>query len=366
MSKELNLSESDTSKDPKDFYSFIGLKVKNHCEKELKENKKLSQETLNSYEKLSKLDILLRRSLIKKAIMTILYNASSLTIINYIKEEFTKEYNTKNENDKNYKELYLYKLKKNPSIIFKESDFNILGKTLDKVIFSDYPRLKQFKEYLRKIAKISNKLKIPIPWNLPTGLVVKQQFHHKKTIKIKPFIYSKTLLNLTVAIKGKYDTSKQPNALMPNLIHYLDGASLGLVINEYFKIIDNKNFLSIHDCFAVPCNKSKLLTSFLKSAYCILYTNNNYLTNFDENFYNSIIKHYGKDKVSLITNNNSIKLSVITESDKIIVDYPNIKTIIKANTKWNRCNKSYIFNILEYYFLLRGWRETMKISQLLL
>ena len=79
-------------------------------------------------------------------------------------------------------------------------------------------------------------------------------------------------------------------ALMPNLVHYLDAASLGLVIENYFKVIKNKIFYSIHDCFAVPCNNAKLLTILIKSAYCILYTDNKYLLDFYTNFINSIKK----------------------------------------------------------------------------
>jgi len=63
---------------------------------------------------------------------------------------------------------------------------------------------------------------------------------------------------------------------MPNLVHSLipDAASLCLVIVNYFKQINNINFYSIHDCFAVPCNKVNNLIGLLKIAYCIIYTDN--------------------------------------------------------------------------------------------
>jgi len=53
---------------------------------------------------------------------------------------------------------------------------------------------------------------------------------------------------------------------MPNLIHSLDAASLCLVIVNYFKEIDNLNFYSIHDCFAVPCNKVNNLYGLLNKS----------------------------------------------------------------------------------------------------
>jgi len=75
---------------------------------------------------------------------------------------------------------------------------------------------------------------------------------------------------------------------MPNLVHYLDAASLCLVIVNYFKQIYNVNFNSIHDCFAVPCNKVNNLIGLLKFAYCIIYSDNKYLLEFDSNFRSTI------------------------------------------------------------------------------
>jgi hypothetical protein len=70
----------------------------------------------------------------------------------------------------------LYKLKSEPNIIFTELDFKNFRKVLNIVIFVDYPKLNSLLSYLKNIANVSNILKIPIPWILPTGLVVNQQF----------------------------------------------------------------------------------------------------------------------------------------------------------------------------------------------
>jgi len=205
LSKELNLTPQNWSEDPSDFYSFVALKVKDYFLKQL--NKNLSTEQTISYRKLYELNI--HRSLIKKAVMTIHYNASSLTILEYIKAEFNKQKNPKyklNE-DENY---YIYNLKTAPSVVFNDWDFKHLRDALNIVIFIDYPKLSSLLKYLKDIAKVSNELNIPIPWILPTGLVVNQQFYLKKIIRVKPFIYKKKIvLNLTVAIKDKYNKAKK-------------------------------------------------------------------------------------------------------------------------------------------------------------
>jgi hypothetical protein len=126
--------------------------------------------------------------------MTIPYNASSATILEYIKTEFNKFKNPNNKQE--YENIFSYQLKINPSVVFNELDFKILQKALNIVIFIDYPKLSSLLNYLKDIAKVSNEFNIPIPWILHTGLVVNQQFYLKIIIRMKPFIYTKKCYKL--------------------------------------------------------------------------------------------------------------------------------------------------------------------------
>jgi hypothetical protein len=109
--------KKQTKKKPKDFYSIIGLKIKLYFYLQLNDrNVNLSKEDKLSYKKLASLDI--HRSLIKKAVMTIPYNASALFLVDYIKEEIILKPNPNydssievpNEESK-YGNKYLYYLK---------------------------------------------------------------------------------------------------------------------------------------------------------------------------------------------------------------------------------------------------------------
>jgi hypothetical protein len=271
LSKELNLDNSSWKYMPKDFYTFVGYKVKEFFINKLNDpDANLSEEEKASYSKLSLLNMF--RNLIKYAIMTMPYNASALTIVDSMKESFEKlpnpNYNYESfpakldiykkskdsagsspivsDNKKKKKEalklpakgladwVYVYRLKSDPSIIFTELDFQNLRKALNNAIYNDYPKFSALLDYLKTIADISNKLKIPIPLILPTGLVVQQQFYATEKLKVKPFIYTKNMLNLTTINKNKCNDRKQKVALMPNLVHSLDAASLCIVINNYF------------------------------------------------------------------------------------------------------------------------------------
>jgi DNA-dependent RNA polymerase len=345
LAKELNLNEASKEDVPKDFYTFIGFKVKNYFVNKLEENRqgklKLTLEEIESYSKLAELDIF--RDLIKKAVMTIPYNASASAIVDYLKLKFEKKKNPELEsktklelrdvsNEILHKDYYVYVLKSDKSknekvLTFKEIDFKNLRKALNISIFVDYPKLTALAEYLKGIANVANKLEIQIPWYLPSGLEINQQFFKTEVIKIKPFAYTKNVVNLSVLNKTKFNKNKQKIALMPNLIHSLDAASLCLVIVNYFKETDNINFYSIHDCFAVPCNKVNILTGLLKSAYCIIYSESNYLENFDLNFRSLITKTFGESAVSF--KNEEGKVIIKFKDEELSIKFPSINSVVK-------------------------------------
>lgn len=127
---------------------------------------------------------------------------------------------------------------------------------------------------------------------------------------------------------------------MPNLVHSLDAASLCLVINNYFKQIgaNNKNFYSVHDCFAVPCNKVDIISELLKSAYVIIYSKRKYLVDFDTNFVNYIKHIYGEDSVEI--NEDKDEMTILTDSDSLTFKYIPIKRIISSSISNIDVNKS--------------------------
>jgi DNA-directed RNA polymerase len=182
LSEELNLSNSKWTDTPKDFYSFVLLKMKEFFTTELENNLTLTEEEKESYIKLISLGE--NRSLVKKIIMTIPYNATTYAIVNYMKENF-------NFIEKNY-----YSLKSDPKIIFKEIDFQLIRKALTKVLYRDYTGLQVLIIYLKEIASISTELNIQIPWILPSGLIVQQKYNKSNKIKLKPYLYSKDIKSL--------------------------------------------------------------------------------------------------------------------------------------------------------------------------
>nr|YP_010697841.1 hypothetical protein P1S03_mgp04 [Porodaedalea chrysoloma]WCF76802.1 hypothetical protein [Porodaedalea chrysoloma] len=330
LSVKLNLAKSTWEDKPNDFYSFIALKIHNFFTKELEINLNLDEQTRDSYRRCSLLSTENNRMLFKKALMVIPYNATAFSIINYLKDQF------------NFIKKDEYRLKNNNKIMLKEIDFINLNKALNLALFKDSPKLLNLLNYFKDVAKIANKLGIFIPWTLPSGLNVQQQFFAIKKVKVKPFIYTKDLLTLQIYDKNAFNMRKQLKALMPNLVHSLDAASLALLIDNYFKEDTNKNFFAVHDCFAVTCNNVGKIISLLKLSYLNIYSDSNYILKFDKEFLDSIINLFGPDCYSEKTR----IIKIINEKDEILeLKYPNINEVIDTlNTTPNFNESSYLIS----------------------
>ena len=105
-----------------------------------------------------------------------------------------------------------------------------------------------------------------------------------------------------------------------------------MIIVNFFKVIENKNFYGVHDCLTVTCNNVKFLIELLKSAYCTIYSNNNYLLEFDKNFRNTIIKSFGEKAVSFDDKNEKLTVRLTAEEDsKVDIHYPSITNLLNQN-----------------------------------
>jgi DNA-directed RNA polymerase len=178
----------------------------------------------DSYKRLSHMEI--HRKVIKKPAMTKVYNVTHFSMAQYIKEEF--DYMEDNLNNENW---YVYK--QNPNLKLKGKDIYLLTKGIDYVIYSNFDKYNKLSVYLKEIANLCVKLQIPILWILPTGLKVIQSYVTTKEIKVKPFKYRSNTFILREAT-NIYNKRKQVRALMPNLVHSLDAASLGLLTEMFF------------------------------------------------------------------------------------------------------------------------------------
>jgi hypothetical protein len=359
LNTKLNIRPSSWKEVPDDFYSLISALIKGYLKLKLDEK----NDKYDIYKRLYDLDM--HRSIIKKCIMTIPYNTTALQGIKYLRETFEfdeQETNIKNMNkmdklneiidDVNNSELEIinvlqnqydenisnknrnnkntqiwFKHNKNQNIKLELDDFKELYFILKHVLFDVAPSLHLISEYLKEISKICIKGNTFIPWVLPTGLIIRQSYITLKELRISPFNYSKYSFVLKTKDMNKIDPKKNVRALMPNLIHSLDAASLSLLIDKYFNNFNNniKNIFAIHDCFSTTSNNMKFVLESLKLIYISIYSDKVYLRELDDN----MVKHI-KDRIDDAFDNDKIKYVTIISPDnkKIRLDYPDVNKIL--------------------------------------
>lgn len=348
LGKYLNLNKSNPGDVPQDFYSIVASYLDVSYNK--LNSPDLHKKDRDSIIRLKSLDI--SRSILKKAIMTIPYNASALQLIKYLQEEFEyDEDETRNknsvidsnlfneemdsldlvedsikiiENEKYSKKEVWFKHRDNSKIKLENQDFLNLYRGLDYILLNIFPSLKHISKYFKDVANVCTKIGISIPWYLPTGLIANQSYMALKAIRVKPLNYSNETFSLRIPIRDVYDDKKQKRALMPNLIHSLDSTCLVLMTDKYFKELDaeHRNIYAVHDCFGATCNNMLYIVNTLKSVYISLYQGEGYLKKLDDGIIKHIKEHIGdafceKDRVIQLGTSKPIK-------------YPDVKKVIKG------------------------------------
>jgi len=319
---KLNLAESNKNKDPIDFYAHILDLLSIHLEYQKKNCKSI--DNIESINRL--LNLGMSRSTIKPVIMNKPYNARNRTLISYIKDTLIFDHIEKcpeldekglqiyKDGKASFKNISWYKISENSLNYVNHKDLDLLVKSIDEIIYVKYPKIKELTEYFKGIAKIFNRLDLPIIWRLPHGLMVSQKYMEKRSIQVYPFTFSSSSLTLTIIDKIKIDKDKQVSAFMPNLVHSLDAASLTLLYNSFYNTIKgdtfkNVNFYSVHDCYGVTANYVNLLIQMLRSVYILIYSGKGYIEKFDEDVINDIIKSQGEDKCIFDRENRIITIN---------------------------------------------------------
>jgi DNA-dependent RNA polymerase len=350
--ENLNLSKANKSDDPKDFYEsvinqlniYLDNKVNsiNDIVSSSKDKNIITKynKTLESCRRLIKIN--LKRSNIKTALMTIPYNASHSTLVDYVLKTFEYSHGERvtivnKECDLVDRYLGWYKTinYKGEIHLFNYDDIDLLVKYMNEIIYVNYTKIKLLTKYLVDICQVLNNLNLPVIWRLPTGLEISQKYMKKYTKNIKPFKNLKTALSLTITDNIKIDTRKQKTALMPNLIHSLDASALFLLYNSFYKTVfketHNVNFYSVHDCYGVTAKYVDTLISILKTIYIELYSDSLYLQKFDEDIIKMILSSYGEDSSSYNKKTRIIK--IVKDGNKEDITLPEISNIIECKDK---------------------------------
>jgi DNA-directed RNA polymerase len=159
----------------------------------------------------------------------------------------------------------------------------------------------------------------------------------EKDIKIKAFSFVKSRYTFKKYFKDKYDLGQQKRATMPNLIHSLDATSIALLFEDFKNI---GNLYTVHDCFAVTSDNVLKLIEMLKLVYIKLYSDNGYLTQFDQ-LVRLMINNIFGEKVFKV-DDNFIYIPDGKKNKKKI-PYPDVSGILNLDNKVDNLKESSYF-----------------------
>ena len=332
---KLNLDISTHEDAPDDFYKYILEKTNDYIAEQIDILSNIKNKSDKQIKRLNSLKILDKvrfdRSIVKKAIMTKSYNAGVIKQVDNIASNLKEHCTTKSESSNK-------KYAKNKYYTYRDLDIKIRREyilafvlCLKEVLETESPKIKELSKYLDNVVKICTKLKIAVPWTLPTGAIIKESYLGQEELGIKAFSFLKTRYTFKKYIKGSFDLKKQKRATMPNLIHSLDGSTIALLYKDFRKI---GHLYTVHDCFATTANNVPFLMDILKSVYLKLYSSVDYLTQFDMLVKININKQFG-DKVYDLK--DKFVHIPITKNKTETVQFPDINKVL--NSKCYEKNK---------------------------
>lgn len=186
----------------------------------------------------------LTRSDVKRVVMTIPYNAKTLSNRSYIREALTQR-----------------GVELNPDQL---SDLvRMVRSAMRKIV----PGPMQVMDWLNKEIGGAIKRGLPhIEWTTPSGFVVKQDLRHVETKAIETFLMGRIRINIGTS-QGAPDLKHHKNAGAPNLIHSLDASILHLSLAKFAA-----PFTVIHDSVLCLAEDMDALNKAVRQAYATCFT----------------------------------------------------------------------------------------------
>ena len=266
LASEVNMIENDEDQDPKDIYSTLLEPI----------NYEINKFGLDNIEYGVLANVKLDRSIVKRNIMTKVYNVSKYGMANQLKEKLAK---VERKPDNNTNIVYKVPTIQGGNISLSNKDIYQVARIIDEQIFIRFPSLNYIYIYFIEITKLMSRLGLQMSWVTPAGLEISQKYLKSKTTTIGVALFNKTKKMVFREWLDKLDNRKQALAIIPNVIHSLDATHLINLINE----AEKEKFgpiITIHDCFGTLPSKMEELDYRVKKEFVLLYTQQNFLNTF--------------------------------------------------------------------------------------
>ena len=241
--KAVNLSKSNT---PQDVYTI----VKDRVVENLLKIKDVE------FAKLW-LDYGVKRTTVKRAIMTSPYGSTRYSCSDFVDEDIKKRRDSGESHPFG-------------SAIFPACSFlaGIIWESMGEVLASARVGM----SFLQKSAKVLARAGHPVRWFNPVGFPVVQDYPEFKSMRVKTKLFGEIIKPRINVETDKLSVLRAGNGLPPNFIHAQDSAHMMMVVAEsYDKGLTH--FCNVHDSFGTLASDSQVLAETIRSTFVKMYDN---------------------------------------------------------------------------------------------
>jgi len=242
--KKVNVLPEEDQEIPSDIYADVALMTK----------KLIDDDSDNIVEYINKISI--DRDLTKKNVMTEVYGAGSDAKFKQIKEHITTRYSGAfGWSEEQIDEVAEYLRAKIADAIKEELHSSGV-----------------YKEWIKKIAKVTAKQNREMRWRTPIiGLeVIQEEFVSKKQKIVTKYSGKKNQIQIRIPTE-QIDKSEQTKGIAPNFIHSLDATHLFLTVLEAKKS-GVEAFAPIHDSFGTHACDTGILRRAITDSFVMIYS----------------------------------------------------------------------------------------------
>ena len=231
----VNVLPSDT---PQDAYKVVAEAAKPHCPEQWREY--------------------IDRSVAKRLVMTIPYNAKFKSNWNYVNEALT---------DKS----------KGKGLEVPKDDITAITHALREAVFELFPGPTKVMEWIEKQVGVAlSKGVSELVWTSPSGFVVSQRIMKPEMVRMDLQLLGKVKkVTVATADSDEVNVHKHKAATSPNLIHSLDASLLHIATTRF-----NAPIALIHDSVLCRATDMSVLSTIVRETYMMLFAEHDYLKDF--------------------------------------------------------------------------------------
>lgn len=192
-----------------------------------------------------------KRSTVKRAIMTSVYGSTRYSCSDFVLEDLKKR--------QERGEKHPFGNQPMPAASYLSGYiWDSLGESLASA--------KTGMSFLQKVAKIVAKEDVSVRWTTPTGFYVEQFYPQMKTKRVKTMLMGEVFKPRVKEETDRMDGYRMSNGIAPNFIHALDSSALMRTVNI---AVENgvKNFATVHDSFGTTAGDMNILIASIKTAF---------------------------------------------------------------------------------------------------